>query len=150
MTSNYTATVRAVEILLVEDNPADVRLTHEAFKDARVLNRIHVATDGVDALAYLRRESGFEDRPRPDLVLLDLNLPRKRGEEVLVEMKQDPALRRIPVIVLTTSRADQDILNSYNQHANCYINKPIDLNSFFDVVRTIEGFWLKVVRLPPE
>lgn len=141
---------KPVEILLVEDNPGDVKLTIEALKEAKVLNTLHVAVDGVEALAFLRREGRFADRPRPDLIFLDLNLPRKDGREVLSEIKQDISLRRIPVVVLTTSQAEQDILRSYDLHANCYITKPVDLDQFIEVVKTVEGFWLTVVKLPRE
>jgi CheY-like chemotaxis protein len=134
-----------IQILLVEDNPADVRLTIEAMKDARVPNRIHVARDGVEAMTFLRNTA--TDRPRPDLILLDLNLPRKDGREVLAEIKQDEVLKHIPVIVLTTSRADEDILRSYNLHANAVITKPVDVGQFFQAVKSIDQFWLQVVRL---
>ncbi len=139
-----------VDILLVEDNPGDVRLTREALKEAKVRNALHVATDGVEALAFLRREGPFKKAVRPNLVLLDLNLPRKNGREVLAEMKEDPELRRIPVVILTTSQAEQDIIKAYDLHVNCYINKPVDLDQFLQVVRSIEDFWLTVVKLPPQ
>src|SRR4030067_278339 len=129
-----------IEILMVEDNPADVRLTIEAFKDAKVLNRMNVAEDGEAAMAWLRREGKYADAPRPDLILLDLNLPRKDGREVLAEIKADPDLKRIPVVVLTTSDDERDILHSYNLHANSYIVKPVDLERFIGVVRSIEEF----------
>ena len=138
-----------VEILLVEDSPGDVRLTIEALKEAKVRNRLNVVGDGVDAMKYLLRESPYEHVIRPDLILLDLNLPKKSGREVLEEIKADPELKRIPVVVLTISKAEQDILKSYNLHANCYINKPVDLEQFIDVVQSIEDFWLTVVMLPP-
>jgi CheY-like chemotaxis protein len=141
---------KPVEILLVEDNPGDVLLTVEALKEAKVLNSLHVARDGVEALAILRRQGEFADRSRPDIIFLDLNLPRKDGREVLSEIKEDPSLRRIPVVVLTTSQAEQDILRSYDLHANCYITKPVDLDQFIEVVRKVEGFWLTVVKLPRE
>ena len=141
---------RPVEVLLVEDNPGDVRLTMEALKEAKVINHLSVAMDGVEALAYLRREGKFSNAPRPELILLDLNLPRKDGREVLAEIKQDPNLKRIPVVVLTTSQAEQDVLRTYDLHANCYINKPVDLDQFIEIVKTIEGFWLSIVQLPPE
>jgi two-component system, chemotaxis family, response regulator Rcp1 len=141
---------KPVEILLVEDNPGDVRLTIEALKEAKVINHLSVAADGVDALNFLRRAHPYENVPRPDLIFLDLNLPRKDGREVLSEIKQDPSLRRIPVVVLTTSQAEQDIFRSYDLHANCYIAKPVDLDRFMDVVRSVEGFWLTVVKLPHE
>jgi chemotaxis family two-component system response regulator Rcp1 len=141
-------TMRPIEILLVEDNPGDVRLTREALAEAKVRNNLAVANDGVDALAYLRRESPHENATRPDLVLLDLNLPRKDGREVLAEIKADPVLRRLPVVVLTTSTAEQDILESYNLYANCYITKPVDLDQFLGIVTSIEDFWLTIVKLP--
>lgn len=137
-----------IEILLVEDNPGDVRLTREAMKEGKVCNELHVAGDGVEAIAYLRREGKYADAPRPDLILLDLNLPRMDGREVLQQIKGCTDLRRIPVVVLTTSTAEQDILKSYDLHANCYINKPIDLDQFIAVVRSIEHFWLSMVKLP--
>ncbi len=140
---------RAIEVLLVEDNPGDVRLTVEALKDGKVRNRLSVASDGVEALAFLRREGKYADAPRPDAILLDLNLPRKDGREVLAEIKSDEDIRRIPVVVLTTSSSDQDILRSYELHANCYVTKPVDLDRFIEVVRGIEDFWLTVVKLPP-
>jgi CheY-like chemotaxis protein len=139
---------RPIEILLVEDNPGDVRLTQEVFKEGKIRNQLNVAWNGEEALAYLHREGRFANAPRPDIILLDLNLPRKGGREVLAEIKADPKLRCIPVVILTTSQADQDITESYNQHANCYIVKPVDLDHFIDVVRTVEGFWLQIVTLP--
>jgi two-component system, chemotaxis family, response regulator Rcp1 len=138
-----------VEILLVEDNPGDVRLTQEALKEGKVRNNLSLVSDGVEALAFLRREGQYADAPRPDVILLDLNLPRKDGREVLADIKQDPALRRIPVVILTTSQAEHDILRTYNLHANCYITKPVDLEQFITVVKSIESFWLTVVKLPP-
>ena len=140
--------MRPIEILLVEDNPGDVRLTQEALGEAKVRNNLAVARDGVEALSYLRREAPFEDATRPDLVLLDLNLPRKDGREVLAEIKADPALRRLPVVVLTTSSAEKDVLESYNLYANCYITKPVDLDQFVGIVSSIEDFWLTIVKLP--
>ena len=139
---------RPVEILLVEDNPGDVRLTIEALRDGKVHNNLNVARDGVEALAYLRREAPFTSTVRPDLILLDLNLPRKDGREVLAEIKADPELKTIPVVVLTTSRAEQDVLRSYELQANCFVTKPVDLDQFIEVVKSIENFWLTVVRLP--
>ena len=141
---------RPIEILLVEDNPADVRLTIEALKEGKVRNHLSVAKDGVEAMSFLRREPGFEQAVRPDLILLDLNLPRKDGREVLAEVKQDATLRRIPIVVLTTSKAEEDILRTYDLHANCYITKPVDLEQFISVVKTIDDFWLTVVKLPAE
>jgi len=139
---------RPVEILLVEDNPGDVRLTIEALYDAKVRNNLSVAVDGVDALEFLRRQGAHAEAPRPDVILLDLNLPRKDGREVLAEIKNDPDLRSIPVVVLTTSSAEEDIVRSYNLHANCYITKPVDLDQFIKVVRAIDNFWLAIVSLP--
>ena len=139
---------RPIEILLVEDNPGDVRLTMEALRDGKVRNNLHVAKDGVEAMAFLHQEGPHENAARPDLVLLDLNLPRKDGREVLAEIKADPELQTIPVVVLTTSRAEQDVLQSYQLQANCYISKPVDLEQFITVVRSIEEFWLTIVTLP--
>lgn len=135
-----------IEILLVEDNPADVRLTQEALREGKVKNNLSVARDGEEALAFLRRDGAT----RPDLILLDLNLPRRDGREVLKEIKADPDLRRIPVVVLTTSEAEVDILKSYELHANCYITKPVDLEQFITVVKSIDDFWLTIVKLPPD
>src|ERR1700726_1220277 len=139
-----------VEILLVEDSPGDVRLTREAFKDAKVHIKLHVASDGAEAMAFLRREGRHADVPRPDLILLDLNLPKKDGREVLEEIKESPTLKSIPVVILTTSASEADILRSYLLHANCYITKPVDLNGFLNVVKSIDNFWLSVVKLPRE
>ena len=139
---------RPIEILLVEDNPGDVRLTQEVFKEGKMRNKMNVAWNGEEALAYLRRQGRFAGASRPDIILLDLNLPRKGGREVLAEIKADSKLKCIPVVILTTSQADQDIAESYNQHANCYIVKPVELDQFINVVRTIEGFWLQIVKLP--
>lgn len=139
----------SVEILLVEDNLGDIRLTQVALKDSKIANTLNVVKDGVDALAYLRREGPFANAVRPDIILLDLNLPRKDGREVLEEIKADELLRRIPVVVLTTSSADEDIIRSYNLHANCFITKPVDLNSFVTIVKSIEHFWFQIVKLPP-
>ena len=137
------------EILLVEDSPGDVRLTKEALDEASVRNTLHVVHDGVEAMAFLRCEGIYADASEPDLILLDLNLPRKTGREVLAEIKQDPALMRIPVVVLTTSAAERDILEAYGLHANCYITKPFDLDQFIQIVKSIEDFWLTIVKLPP-
>ena len=142
------SSMRPIEILLVEDNPGDVRLTQEALGEAKVRNNLAVAKDGVEALSYLRREPPFEDATRPDLILLDLNLPRKDGREVLAEIKADADLRRLPVVVLTTSSAEKDVLESYNLYANCYITKPVDLDQFVRIVSSIEDFWLTIVKLP--
>jgi chemotaxis family two-component system response regulator Rcp1 len=139
---------RAVEILLVEDNPGDARLTQEALKEGKIRNNLHHVADGVDALAFLRRQGRWSPAPIPDIVLLDLNLPRKDGREVLAEMKADSVLKSIPVVVLTTSEAEQDVLASYELHANCYITKPVDLDKFISIVRAIESFWLAIVKLP--
>jgi two-component system, chemotaxis family, response regulator Rcp1 len=141
--------VRPIEILLVEDSPSDTQLTIEALKEAMVRNRLNVVEDGVEGLAFLRREGKYREAPRPDLVLLDLNLPRKDGREVLAEVKGDADLKAIPVVVLTTSRAEADVLRAYELHANCYITKPVDFEQFLEVVRAIESFWLCVVTLPP-
>ena len=140
----------AIEVLLVEDSPGDVRLTREAFKDAKVHINLHVAADGAKAMAFLKREGEYANAPRPDLILLDLNLPKKDGREVLAEIKVDPALKTIPVVVLTTSSSEADILRSYQLHANCYITKPVGLEGFLTVVKSIDSFWLSVVRLPRE
>lgn len=137
-----------ITILMVEDNPDDVYLTIEALKDAKVHNSMYTVEDGVEALKFLRHEGEFANAPRPDLILLDLNLPRKSGREVLSEIKTDPDLTPIPVVILTTSAADEDILKAYELHANCYITKPVDFDQFITVVRTIEDFWFSIVRLP--
>lgn len=140
--------VKAIDVLLVEDDPGDVLMTREAFKDNKLANRLSVVSDGVDAMAYLRKEGQFADSPRPDLVLLDLNLPRMDGREVLAAMKSDPELRSIPVVVLTTSEAEEDVLRSYSLHANAYVTKPVDFHRFIEVVRQIDDFFVSVVRLP--
>jgi two-component system, chemotaxis family, response regulator Rcp1 len=139
---------RPIEILLVEDNPGDVRLTIEALRESKVRNNLKVAVDGVNAMNYLHREGEYADAVRPDLILLDLNLPRKDGRQVLAEVKADPELKTIPVVVLTTSQAEQDVLRSYELQANCFITKPVDLEQFINVVRSIQDFWLTVVKLP--
>lgn len=141
---------RPIEILLVEDNPGDVRLTVESLREAKVTNRLNVAYDGEEAMALLRQEGKFKNSSRPDLILLDLNLPKKDGREVLEEIKEDEDLRRIPVVILTTSNAVEDIQNTYYHYANCYITKPVDLDQFVKVVKSIEDFWLSIVRLPKE
>jgi CheY-like chemotaxis protein len=138
-----------VEILMVEDNPGDVRLTKEALKEGKVYNNLHWAKDGVEALEFLRREGKHANAPRPDIILLDLNLPKKDGREVLSEIKSDDQLKHIPVVVLTTSKAEEDVLRSYELHANCYVTKPVDLDKFIVVVQSIDRFWLTVVTLPP-
>jgi len=145
-----TSEAKPVDILLVEDNPGDVRLTKEALRDAKVLNEIFVVRDGVEAMEFLNREGSFAKAPIPDLILLDLNLPRKDGREVLADVKKDPKLKRIPVVVLTTSKADEDIVKSYNLHANAYITKPVDLNRFAEIIHALEEFWFTVVKLPPK
>ncbi len=141
---------RPIEILLVEDNPADVRLTKEGLKESKVLINLHVVGDGEEAITFLYRKGEYEDAPRPDLILLDLNLPKRNGKELLVEIKGHNDLKRIPVIILTASSHEDDVLDAYNNHANCYITKPGDLDSFFKVVNSIENFWLSIVSLPPE
>jgi CheY-like chemotaxis protein len=138
-----------IEILLVEDNPGDVRLTREALKEGKVYSNLHTVKDGVEAMEFLRRQGKYAGVPRPDIILLDLNLPRKDGREVLEEIKSDEVLKRIPVVVLTTSKAEEDVLRTYNLHANCYVTKPVDLEKFMVVVKTIDTFWLTVVTLPP-
>ncbi len=145
---NQDTAGRPVEILLVEDNPGDVRLTQEALKEGKVRNHLSVAGDGVEAMAFLRREGSYATAPRPDIVLLDLNLPKKDGRQVLAEVKADPDLRRIPVVILTTSKAEEDILKTYDLHANCFITKPVEFEQFIKVVQSIEGFWLTIVQLP--
>jgi chemotaxis family two-component system response regulator Rcp1 len=139
-----------IEVLLVEDSPGDVRLTREAFKDAKVHINLHVASDGAAAMAFLGREGEHSNAPRPDLILLDLNLPKKDGREVLAELKESPTLKSIPVVILTTSASEADIQGSYQRHANCFITKPVDLEGFLKVVRSIDNFWLSVVKLPHE
>jgi CheY-like chemotaxis protein len=140
---------RAINILLVEDNPGDIRLTKEAFKDGRIQNELNVVMDGEEAIFYLKKTGKYTSAKTPDIILLDLNLPKKDGREVLAEIKADPLLMRIPVIILTTSSAQSDIVHTYSNHANCYIMKPVDFNQFMEVVRTIENFWLTIVMLPP-
>ena len=141
--------VKPVELLLVEDNPGDARLAIEALKDAKVRNNLNWVEDGVEAMAFLRRQGEYSDAPRPDLVLLDLNLPKKDGREVLAEIKMDEDLKRIPVVIMTISNAEEDIIKTYNLHANCYIRKPLELDKFLEVVKSIEHFWLTIVTLPP-
>lgn len=144
------STCEAIDILLVEDNPGDVRLAIEALRDDKLQNHLHVVEDGVEALRFLRNEGFHADAPRPDLILLDLTLPRMDGKDVLAEIKQDPDLRCIPVVVLTSSLEEQDILESYDLHANCYVTKPVDLEQFTTIVKSIEEFWFMVVKLPVE
>ncbi len=140
----------AFRILLVEDNPADIRLTKEALIDAKVHHELFVCEDGVEAMNFLHRQGSYAGKPRPDLILLDLNLPKKDGREVLQEIKNDRELKSIPVVVLTTSRAEEDVLRSYNLHANCYVTKPVNLDQFAHIVKSIEDFWLTIVRLPTD
>lgn len=147
---NFDTPIRPVDILLVEDSPSDADLTEEALGDGKVLNNLHWVQDGVEALAFLHRQGKYVNAPRPDLILLDLNLPKKDGRDVLAEVKVDPSLKLIPVIVLTTSEAERDILKTYELNANCYITKPIDLEQFISVVKLIEEFWLVLVKLPSE
>ena len=147
---SYDPDGQAINILLVEDNPGDVRLTVEALKEGKVRNQLHIAKDGMEAMDFLHRRGNYSDVPRPDLILLDLNLPKKDGHEVLAEIKEDPELKRIPVVVLTGSKAGDDILKTYNRHANCYITKPVDWDQFITVVKSINDFWLTIVKLPSE
>lgn len=141
--------IKPIEILLVEDNPGDIRLTQEALKDAKIINNVNLAKDGVEAISFLRREGNYTGAVRPDLILLDLNLPKKNGLEVLEEIKSDLDLKRIPVVILSVSKLEEDIIKSYNDYANCYIIKPVDLNQFLEVIKSIEDFWLTIVKLPP-
>ncbi|MEQ9237276.1 response regulator [Coleofasciculus sp. E2-BRE-01] len=150
MTLTFMKTIRPIEILLVEDSPSDADLTVDAFSEARVLNNLHWVEDGVEALTFLRRQGQYSDVPRPDLILLDLNMPKKDGREVLAEIKADSQLKRIPVIILTTSAAERDVLKTYELNGNCYVTKPIDVEQFMSVVKIIEAFWLAVVQLPSE
>ena len=145
---NTGNTAKPIEILLVEDNPGDVRLTKEALKEGKIINNLHLAKDGIEAISFLRRKGEYVNAVRPDLILLDLNLPKKDGREVLMEIKEDEELRRIPVVVLTTSRSEEDIIRTYDYHANCYITKPVDFDQFIKVIKSIEDFWLSVVKLP--
>ena len=145
---SFKGKIRPVEILLVDDNPGDIRLTQEALKDSKVLNNLHVAEDGLEALEFLRKKGEFKNEITPDLILLDLNLPKRNGREVLSEIKGDELLKHIPVVILTISRAEEDILKSYELHANCYITKPVDMNQFVKIVRSIESFWFSIVKLP--
>lgn len=144
-----TPQVKPIEILLVEDSPGDVLIAREALSEAKLINTIHVAEDGVEAMDFLHKRSKFADAPTPDLILLDLNLPRKSGREVLAEIKADERFKKIPVVVLTTSSAEEDILKSYNLHANCYVVKPVEFESFVQAVKSIQHFWFSVVTLPP-
>lgn len=150
MTDTWLVGAHVAQILLVEDSPSDVYMTREALREGKIINDLHVVDNGDDAIAFLRQQGAYDSAPRPDLVLLDLNLPGKDGREVLEEIKTDPVLRTIPVIILTTSAAESDVLRSYELHANCYITKPVGLDPFMETVRRIEGFWFSVVKLPPD
>ena len=141
---------KPIVILYVEDNPGDVRLTMEALKESKIANKVHVVEDGVKAIDYLHKEGDYAAATRPDLILLDLNLPKKDGREVLAEIKEEPGIKRIPVVILTTSKSEEDILKTYNLHANCYITKPVDIGQFINVIKKIEDFWFSIVKLPPE
>jgi len=141
---------RPVEILLAEDNPGDVKLTEKALDQGHISNNLHVVTDGVEALQFLNQEDEYADKPQPDLILLDLNMPRKGGQEVLQDMKEDPELRRIPVVVLTSSEGEEDIVKSYDLHANAYLTKPVDFEGFTEIVERLENFWFQVVKFPPK
>jgi two-component system, chemotaxis family, response regulator Rcp1 len=145
-----SAEAKPVDILLVEDNPGDVRLTQEALKEAKLVVNLHVVNDGVEAMAFMRREGQYASKPRPDIVLLDLNLPKKDGREVLAEIKSDPDLKRTPVVIVTTSKAEEDIVKTYDLHANCFVTKPLDLDQFVIMVQSIEHFWLTIVKLPTD
>jgi len=147
--TNLQVAIQPIVILLVEDEPGDSYLTIEALKSAKIMNRVHLVEDGAEAMAFLQREAPYADAPRPDLILLDLNLPRKDGRQVLAEIKHNPSLNSIPVVVLTTSNADEDVLQSYNLRANCYITKPVDLEQFMTVIKATQEFWLSIVKLPP-
>jgi two-component system, chemotaxis family, response regulator Rcp1 len=149
MTPQPSNAARPVQILIVEDNPADARLVREVMRDSKVLNEIHWVPDGVEALAFLRRQGKYPNAPRPNLIFLDLNMPRKDGREVLREIKDDDSLRRIPIVVMTSSQAEEDVARAYDQHANCYVRKPIDFEQFHSVVKTLENFWFATVELPP-
>jgi chemotaxis family two-component system response regulator Rcp1 len=142
--------LKTIDILLVEDDPGDVRLTREALKEGKVLNTLQVVGDGIAALEYLRHEGRYSKSPHPDIILLDLNLPKMDGRELLAKIKTDSKLRRIPVVILTTSKAEEDILKSYDLHANCYITKPVDMDQFINVVKSVEKFWFTIVKLPPD
>jgi two-component system response regulator len=143
-------TMQKIQVLLVEDNPTDVMIAKEGLFSAKMLNKLHVAEDGVEAMEFLHQRGEYADAPRPDLILLDLNMPRKNGHEVLAEIKADAKLKNIPVVILTTSTSKEDVMNAYGSHANCYISKPVDFNDFSKVVKTIQDFWFYVVTLPPE
>lgn len=141
---------KPVEILLVDDNPGDVRLTIEALNESKLLNKLHVVEDGMEAMAFLKNEGKYKKRLSPDIILLDLNLPKKDGREVLAEIKKDDNLKKIPVVILTSSQADEDIIKTYNLHANCYVNKPVNMDQFLKVVKSIGDFWFSIVKLPPK
>lgn len=145
---SFKKNIRPVEILLIEDNPGDIRLTIESFKESKIANKLNIAEDGIEAINYLRKKGKFKDKPLPDIIILDLNLPKKSGREVLFEIKEDRILKHIPVIVFTTSKAEMDILKSYELHANCYISKPLKVNQFIKIVKKIEYFWFSIVKLP--
>jgi len=140
--------MRPVEILLIEDNPGDIRLTIESFKESKIANKLNIVEDGIEAINYLRKKGKFKDEPLPDIIILDLNLPKKSGREVLAEIKEDKILKHIPVVVFTTSKAEMDILKSYELHANCYISKPLNIKQFIKIVKAIEYFWFSIVKLP--
>jgi len=146
---NDLKNLKPIEILMVDDNLSDIRLTHEAFKDSKLRNNVHEVYDGTEAMAFLRKEGKYALAPRPDIILLDLNMPKKDGHEVLEEIKSDPDLKSIPVVILTVSQAEEDILKSYDLYANCYITKPVDLDQFIKVVKSLENFWFTIVKLPP-
>ena len=145
---NNNHAIQPIEILMAEDNPGDARLAKEALSEGKVINNLHVVADGVEALAFLNKEAPYENAVRPDIILLDLNMPRMDGRELLANIKADPVFKRIPVVILTTSKAEEDIVRSYDLHANCYITKPVDLDQFITVVKAIEDFWFTVVKLP--
>ncbi len=145
----YSKKIRPVEVLLIEDNPGDIRLTKEAMKEAKIVNNLNVVEDGVEALDYLKKKGKYKDVNQPDLILLDLNLPKKNGREVLAELKQDVNLKQIPVVILTVSKAEEDIIKTYELHANCFITKPVDMDQFTKVVKSIDDFWFSIVKLPP-
>jgi chemotaxis family two-component system response regulator Rcp1 len=142
--------IQQIEILMAEDSPTDLAIAHEAIKSSKLLNRLHSVSNGEEVLAFLRREAPFADAPAPDLILLDVNMPRKTGLEVLAEIKEHPRWKRIPVVILTASKAERDLISAYERHANCYIVKPVDFEQFVEVIRTIENFWFTVVKLPPK
>ncbi len=146
---SFKKNYKIIEILVVEDNPGDVRLTQEALKECKIANNLHIARDGAEALAFLKKEGKYKDVPRPDVIILDLNLPKVDGREVLSEIKHDDKLKRIPVVILTSSEAEEDILKTYDLHANCYIKKPMDMDQFIEIVQSIGNFWFSIVKLPP-